>query len=139
MNFLLDTCIISEFTRHKPEPKVINWVASISEQTLFLSAVTLGEIQFGIERLPDSPRKNQLLGWVNNDLVTRFSDRILSLDNQTLSIWGSLKARLEKSGQPLPVMDSLIAATALQHNLILVTQNVVDFRARGLSILNPWE
>jgi len=80
-----------------------------------------------------------LLLWVNSDLMARFGDRILPMENLTLLTWGSLKARLEKSGQPMPVMNSLIAATALQHNLILVTRNVADFHACGPSILNPWE
>ncbi len=139
MNYLLDTCVLSEFTRRQPAEAVIRWVDSIAEEKLFLSVITLGEIQRGIERLPESQRKQELLGWMNNQLSERFSRRILSLDAATLLLWGSLTARLEKSGQPLALMDSLISATALQHNLIVVTRNGSDFMPCGVQVVNPWE
>ncbi len=138
MNYLLDTCVLSEFTRRKPEEKVIRWVESIDEEKLFLSAITIGEIQRGIERLPDSPRKTELLVWMNNDLIERFTSRILSIDAQTMFVWGSLVARMENSGHPISVMDSLIVATALQNNLIIVTRNVSDFLPSGVQVINPW-
>jgi predicted nucleic acid-binding protein len=139
MNYLLDTCILSEFTRHTPSEKVIRWVDNIDEEKLFLSAITIGEIQRGIERLPESHRKTELLVWVNNGLIQRFGERILPLDSQTMFLWGSLTARMENSGQPVPVMDSLIVATALQNNLIIVTRNVSDFLPCGVQLINPWE
>lgn len=138
MNYLLDTCVLSEFTRRKPEEKVIRWVESIDEEKLFLSAITIGEIQRGIERLPDSPRKTELLVWMNNDLIERFTSRILSIDAQTMFVWGSLVVRMENSGHPISVMDSLIVATALQNNLIIVTRNVSDFLPSGVQVINPW-
>ncbi|PKO15834.1 MAG: VapC toxin family PIN domain ribonuclease [Chloroflexi bacterium HGW-Chloroflexi-10] len=138
MNYLLDTCVLSEFTRRKPEEKILQWVASIDEERLFLSAVTIGEIQRGIERLPDSNRKTELQVWWNNGLLDRFHDRVLPLDAQTMLLWGSLTARMENNGQPMSVMDALIAATAFQHNLIVVTRNQSDFLLCGVQLINPW-
>jgi toxin FitB len=139
MNYLLDTCVLSEFTRRQPDEKVIGWMNSIAEEMLYLSAITIGEIQRGIERLPESHRKTELVVWINNGLIKRFGQRILPLDTQALLLWGSLTARLENSGKPMSVMDSLIAATALSNNLIIVTRNVPDFLPCGAQVINPWE
>jgi toxin FitB len=139
MNYLLDICVLSEFTRRNPEEKVVRWVDSIDEEQLFLSAITIGEIQRGIERLPESHRKTELLVWLNTGLIERFGQRILPLETQTMFLWGSLAARLENAGQPMAVMDSLIAATALQNNLIIVTRNTPDFLTCGAQLVNPWE
>jgi toxin FitB len=139
MNYLLDTCVLSEFTRHKPNEEVVLWMESIDEDKLFISAITIGEIQHGIERLPESHRKTELLVWMNNRLIQRFGQRILPLDTQTMFLWGSLIAQVEKSGQPMPVMDSLIAATALFNNLIIVTRNGSDFLPCGVQVINPWD
>ena len=139
MNYLLDTCVISEFTRRQPDERIIHWLDSLDEAKLFLSVITIGEIQHGIERLPDSRRKNELMIWLNVGLIERFSGRILALDVPTLVLWGTLIAHLEASGQPMSVMDSLIAASALHNNLILVTRNTADFVPCGVQLLNPWE
>jgi toxin FitB len=139
MNYLLDTCVLSEFTRHQPDEKVIRWVDSITENRLFLSVISIGEIQHGIERLPDSHRKTELLVWLNNGLIQRFDRRLLPLETQTMLVWGALIARMERSGKPMPVMDSLITATAIQNNLIIVTRNVADFTDCGVQLINPWE
>jgi len=139
MNYLLDTCVLSEFVRYNPQEKVIRWMDSVNEDKLFISVITVGEIQRGIERLPESYRRIELVVWMNKNLLARFGHRILSLDSQTMFLWGTLTARLERSGHPLPVMDTLIAATALQYNLIIVTRNVVDFLPCGVQIINPWD
>jgi predicted nucleic acid-binding protein len=139
MNYLLDTCVLSEFTRHQPDVRVIDWLNSIEEDKLFISVITIGEIQRGIERLPDSHRKTELLIWMNNGLFTRFAERMVSIDAPTMFIWGSLVARLEAAGQPMGVMDSLIIASALQNNLIIATRNVADFLPSGVQVINPWE
>ena len=139
MNYLLDTCVLSEFTRRKPDEKVTRWIDSTDEEKLFISVITIGEIQRGIELLPESHRKTELLAWMNNELIERFGQRILPLDTQTLFLWGSLTARLQKTGQPLGVMDSLIAASAIQHNLIIVTRNIADFLPCSVQIINPWD
>jgi len=139
VNYLLDTCVLSEFTRRKPEEKVIRWVDRIDEEKIFISVITLGEIQRGAERLPESARKTELLVWMNTALSERLAGRMLPLDASTMLLWGSLTARLERLGQPLPVMDSLIAATALQHSLIIATRNLADFSITGVQVINPWE
>jgi len=139
VNYLLDTCVLSEFARRKPEEKVIRWVDSIDEEKIFISVITLGQIQRGVERLPESARKTELLVWMNTALSERLAGRMLPLDASTMLLWGSLTARLERLGQPLPVMDSLIAATALQHSLIIATRNLADFSITGVQVINPWE
>jgi predicted nucleic acid-binding protein len=139
MNYLLDTCVLSEFTRRQPEPRVVDWLDSIDEEKLFISVITIGEIQRGIERLPDSHRKTELLVWMNTGLLARFAGRMVALDAPTMFLWGSLVARLEATGQPMGVMDSLILASALQNNLIIATRNVADFLPGGVQVINPWE
>ena len=139
MNYLLDTCVLSEFTRRQPEPRVIDWLNSVDEERLYISVITIGEIQRGIERLPDSHRITELLVWMNGGLLTRFAGRMVAIDAPTMFLWGSLVARLEATGQPMGVMDSLILASALQNNLIIATRNVIDFVPGGVQVINPWE
>ncbi len=138
MNYLLDACVISEFTRRESDQKVIHWFEGIDEQTIFISAITIGEILRSIERLPESQRKIEFLGWINNRFIPRFGPRILPLETQPMFRWGSLAARLEASGQTVPLVDTLLAATALQHNLIIVTRYVSDFLPCGVQVFNPW-
>jgi predicted nucleic acid-binding protein len=138
MNYLLDTCVLSEFTRRQPDEGVIGWLNAIADANLFISVITVGEIQHGIERLPDSHRKTELLAWMNNGLLKRFAVRMIVIDVATMVMWGSLTARLEATGQPMGVMDSLIAASALQNNLIVTTRNVADFLPCGVQVINPW-
>lgn len=138
MKYLLDTCVLSEFTHREPDSNLMTWLDSVDESLLYLSVITLGEIQRGIMRLPDSRRKNELVRWMNTGITERFAQRILSINSQTMFIWGGFTARLEKNGQPMPVMDSLIAATTIEHNLILVTRNVSDFTHCGVQFINPW-
>ena len=139
MNYLMDTCVLSEFTRRQPDVRVIDWLKSIEEEKLFISVITIGEIQRGIERLPNSHRKTELLSWMNNELLTRFAERMITIDTPTMFLWGSLFTRLEASGQKMGVMDSLILASALQNNLIIATRNVADYLTSGVQMINPWE
>ena len=134
MNYLLDTCVISEFTSKQPEPQVIEWMDAVNDETLFLSAITIGEIQRGIAKLPDSPRREKLEKWLHEDLFLRFNGRILPLTAQVMLTWGKLTAQ----GRTLPAVDSMIAALALHHNLCLVTRNVKDFDGTGVTLFNPW-
>ena len=138
MSFLLDTCVISELVAKQPSPAVVHWVDSIDENMLFLSAITIGEIKRGIEKLPDSSRKSALEDWLESDLLIRFRDKILSIDAAVMLVWGQLAADLEKQGKPMPAIDSLIAATCLQGKLDLVTRNESDFVHSGVSVINPW-
>lgn len=139
MNYLLDTCVLSEFTRHVPNSKLIQWLDSMDESSLFLSVITVGEIQRGITRLVESRRQKELIIWMDTVINQRFQHRILSITAQTMLTWGALTARLEKEGHPMPVMDSLIAATVIENNLSLITRNVADFSQCGIQIINPWE
>jgi predicted nucleic acid-binding protein len=139
MTYLLDTCVISELVTKQPNRHVVQWVDSIDEDKLFLSAITVGEIKRGIEKLADSSRKNALAGWLEGDLLIRFTDRILPIDVPVMLVWGQLTANLEKQGRRMPAVDSLIAATCLQARLDLVTRNERDFAHSGITVVNPWE
>ncbi len=139
MNYLLDTCVLSEFTRYRPEEKVIRWVDSVDEEELLVSVVTLGEVHRGIEKLPGSHRKTELTTWLDEQLITRFMGRIIPLDLPAMQVWGTLTARMDALGTPMGVMDSLIAASALSRNLVLVTRNVRDFQGCNIRLINPWD
>lgn len=139
MTYLLDTCVISEFTRRQPNERVVRWLSEADEDALYLSVLSIGEIRHGIERLDDSPRKAELRYWLENDLIPRFDKRILPLDISTLLVWGELVGRLERQGRRIPAFDGLIAATALAHDLVIVTRNTVDFAPAGVQLFNPWE
>ena len=139
MTFLLDTCVISELVAKQPNLHVVQWVDSIDEDKLFLSAITIGEIKRGIEKLPDSSRKSALAEWLEGDLLIRFTDRILPIDVPVMLVWGQLTADLEKQGRRMPAIDSLMAATCLQARLDLVTRNERDFAHSGITVVNPWE
>jgi toxin FitB len=138
MTYLLDTCLISELVTKHPNPQVLAWLDTQPPETLYLSIITIGEIAKGIGKLPESARKKRLADWLNQDLLSRFEHRIIGLDIPTMKLWGNLVGRLEPQGRVLPVMDSLIAAIALQNNLTLVTRNEADFIGTGLAIVNPW-
>jgi toxin FitB len=138
MKNLLDTCVIAEYQKPVPEVKVITWLSSQIEESLFLSVLTVGEIEKGIARLPASKRKNNLKVFLEN-LVARFDRRIINLDTAILRRWGQLTGSLEKKGRILPVIDSLLAATALEYDLTIVTRNAADFTATGAPLLNAWD
>ena len=138
MKALLDTCVISELVAKQPNPKVVEFVDSLDPEDVYLSAITIGEIIKGIEKLPASRRKVALLAWLKDDLLVRFDGKIVSLDKDVLMEWGTLTARLELTGRPMPAIDSLIAASARAYQMTLVTRNVVDFEGADVEILNPW-
>jgi len=138
MTYLLDTCLVSELVSPKPHPSVVQWMRSQDYAKLYLSVVTMGEIAKGICKLVPSKRKQRLQRWLDEDLAHQFSGRILGFDIQTMRLWGNLVGQLEQEGRPLPVLDSLIAATALEHSLSLVTRNESDFAGTTVTIVNPW-
>ena len=135
---MLDTNVISELARRKPEPKIAAWVEATDEMLLHLSVLTLGEIRKGIVSLRDSSRRVALEAWLDGDLVVRFAGRILTVDEAVADRWGQLSAHGESRNSPLPVIDGLLAATALQYNLTLVTRNVRDVVSSGVPLFNPW-
>jgi toxin FitB len=139
VSLLLDTSVISELVRKSPHLPVLEWIGAQDETALYLSVVTIGEIEKGIARLPASARKTKLQSWVRRDLAERFGARLLAVDIRAATRWGTLTGESEKRGQPLPVIDSLIAATALVHGFAVVTRNVDDFKRCGVACVNPWE
>ena len=139
MKYLLDTCLISELVKKEPNPAVIVWLDKQDERKLFLSVLNLGELRKGISKLPDGTKKNELQAWVDQDLVERFSGRILELNLDTSLRWGQFQGEAERLGEKLPVMDSLIAATAVAHGLVVVTRNTRDLERCGAPLFNPWE
>lgn len=138
MSWLLDTCAISEYAKRAPNRNVIAWLDAQDEASLFISVITLGEIEKGILKLraTDAHRSQKLTAWLGL-VEQRFYGRILPLDSASLHVWAQLSANAELAGTPLPVMDGLIMATAQCHGLTVVTRNVQDF-AHYPQVLNPW-
>jgi toxin FitB len=137
--FLLDTNCISEVVCTRPEPRVLEWMEAADECLLFLSVLTLGEIRKGIARLPQNRWRTHLESWLELELRGRFAGKILPVDGAVADRWGLLAADAKRKGSSLSAIDGLLAATALEHNLTLVSRNVTDFANTALSILNPWE
>jgi predicted nucleic acid-binding protein len=136
--FLLDTNCISELIRVEPEPQVVRWIEEVDERLFFLSVLTIGEIRKGIAGQVAGKQGTKLEGWLELELKVRFSDRILPIDDEIAERWGVLSARAKARGKPLSVIDGLLAATALHHQLAIVTRNVADFSQTDVSIVNPW-
>lgn len=138
MSWLLDTSVVSEAMRARPDGRVLGWLAAQAPDALFLSALTIGEIKEGIERLAPGRRRDALGEWLDGDLMVRYGDRVLPVDPAVARRWGTLRAAAIAQGLTPPAIDSLIAATAAHHGLTLVTRNVKDFRAFGIPLLDPW-
>ena len=136
--FLLDTTIISELVKRKPEPRVTAWIESTDENLLYLSVLTLGEIRKGLVSLRDAARRVVLEAWMDSDLILRFAERILRIDREVADRWGRLAAKAAAVKSPLPVIGGLLAATALHQNLTLVTRNTKDIAVTGVPVFNPW-
>ncbi|MGH8720223.1 MAG: type II toxin-antitoxin system VapC family toxin [Burkholderiales bacterium] len=139
MSWLLDTCVVSELVKPSPNFGLLAWLAQCEETSLFLSVITLGELEKGIVKLGDSARRAKLRAWMRRDLVQRFEDRVLPIDATIAARWGALTGESESRGKPLPVIDSLIAATCLVHDLAVVTRNTRDFERCGARCFSPWE
>jgi toxin FitB len=136
--FLLDTNVISELVKPHPDAKVITWISSVDERLLWLSTLTLGEIRKGVASLSITPRRFALEGWLELELPERFYGRILSVDQPVADRWGRLAAAAAEKKLQLPVIDGLLAATALQHDLTFVTRNTHDIEPTSVSVMNPW-
>lgn len=136
MSYLIDTNVVSELARPKPDPRVVAWFGRAPYATLHLSVLSFGELRAGVERLQPAARRERLRTWLEQDLPAWFGDRLLPISTAVADRWGRLVAEHRR---PLPAVDSLLAATALHHDLRLVTRNVADFGFPGLAVVNPWE
>ena len=134
---LLDTCVISEAIRPNPSDVVLDWLDGVPELNVYLPALVVGELQKGVELLPKGSKRTALRVWLEQ-MTERFSGRILSFDEETAKTWGSLTARMERSGRKLPAVDSMLAAVALHHSALLATRNITDYRDTGVEVINPW-
>ena len=138
MSFLLDTNVVSESTKPRPNPGVVAWLAAVDEDDVFLSVITLTELRYGVERLAQGRRRKQLDRWLQQDLPLRFEGMILPIDALVADTCGKLVARTESLGRPIEARVAFIAATAQVHQLTLVTRNVSHFETTVKSILTPW-
>jgi toxin FitB len=139
MRFLLDTCVISETVKPRPDKRVQRWMRQREEASWYLSVLTLGEIRRGVLQMPESKRKTFLREWIDRVLPRDFEGRILPVTEEVAQTWGQIQAAAHSEGKLMPAVDSLIAATALTHNLVMVTRNVQDMEASGIEIINPWQ
>ena len=138
MSFLLDTNVVSEWTKPHPNPGVVEWLETVNEDDVFLSVITFAELRHGIERLAGGARRRKLDHWLKSELPARFEGRIAIIDGAVADEWGRLVAQRESSSKSIHAMDALIAATARVHALTLVTRNVSDFSASLKELVNPW-
>lgn len=137
MMYILDTCAVSETIKALPDENFVAWLRQQKQEQLFITAFSLGELRKGIDRLDAGVKKHQLLLWLAR-LAEEYQERVLDFDSGSAMTWGSLCAESEKTGRPLPLMDSLIAATTLRHGGTLVTRNEKDYYNTGVLLLNPW-
>lgn len=139
MNYLLDTCVLSEARRKQGHAGLKAWLRSVPEQHLFISVITLGEIQQGISKLISDPSRQQILQqWLDSRLRSRFESRTLALDGETALIWGQLRGEAMAKGQTVPVVDAFLAATAIRHSLMMATRNIDDYKQFPVRLFNPW-
>jgi len=137
--FLLDTNCISELVRPKPELRVLEWMEAADEALLYLSVLTVGEIRKGVAGLTQGKKRTRLEAWLEVDLQGRFSGRIVPIDAAIADRWGLLAAEGKRKGKALPIVDGLLAATALHYNLTVVSRNASNFAFTQVPVLNPWE
>ncbi len=136
--FLLDTNVVSELVRPRPDLRVTRWIDGVHEDLLYLSVLTLGEIRKGIASLSDTRRRVRLEAWLNSELILRFAGRVVPIDLSIADRWGWLASAAVSAGASLPVIDGLLAATAIEFNLTLVTRNTKDVFNTGVPLFNPW-
>lgn len=137
--YLLDTNVVSEAIKPQPAGNVVTWLAAQASSDVYLSVLTLGEIEQGIVRAPNLRRAERLKHWLEEELQPQFRGRILPIDVQVMKSWGQLTGRALQQGRPVSYADSLLAATAVTHGLTLVTRNIGDVAALPVQTLNPWD
>jgi predicted nucleic acid-binding protein len=136
--FLLDTNVISELIKARPDPGVTQWIEATDENLIYLSVLTLGEIRKGITSLPEGRRRLRLEAWLDRDLALRFSGRILPIDHAVAYRWGRLAGSVSARRSPIPVIDGLLAATALHYDLTFVTRDTKHLEATRATFFDPW-
>jgi predicted nucleic acid-binding protein len=136
VSYLLDTNVVWEVVRPRPDARVVRWMRDVPHSAMHLSVLSAGELRRGIEKLEDTRRRERLRLWFEQDLPGWFDDRLLPITATVADRWGRLVAEV---GRPVPAIDSLIAATALVHGLRIVTRNVRHFRFPDVDVVNPWE
>ena len=136
--YLVDTNVISELAKTSPQPVVRQWAQEADPDSLFISVITVGELRRGIVLHPDPVRRARLDKWKREVLTNWFADRILDITGDIAERWGELSALSQQTGHPLPVLDLLLAATAAEHRLTVVTRNVAHFQGIGVDVLSPW-
>jgi predicted nucleic acid-binding protein len=137
VNYLLDTNVVSEWVKPRPNPGVVGWLSDVDEDRVFLSVITIVEVRFGIERMLPGERRRRLAAWLEQELPLRFESRILNVDPAVAETCGKLAAA-EARGRRMEAMDALIAATAITHSLSLVTRDASHFQLALSAIINPW-
>lgn len=137
MSYLLDTNVISELVKHKPNERVVKWIDDINSEKLYLSVISIGEIRKGVAGIQEPRRQEKISQWLESELPDYFEERILNIDLKVADMWGQLQSK--NKAYTLPAIDGLIAATAQVHNLTLVTRNTKDFNNVSIKIINPWE
>lgn len=135
MKYLLDTNVISEAMKAKPNKKVMQWTSQIPLENLFISVLSLGEIRKGVEKLLDSKKKQKLNTWLDVELANSFDGRVVSVDEHIAECWGRMLARAQR---PIAAIDGLLAATAIHVDMTLVTRNTKDFAGLPVELFNPW-
>ena len=138
MAFLLDTNVISETFRPRPDPRVLEWVRRQMASDLFLAAMSLGELVRGARRVKERAKRERLAHWINHELATQFQGRILPFDREAAVIWGTIMGEGDRTGRPKPMADAQIAAVALRNGLTLATRNIRDFKNMGVALVDPW-
>lgn len=136
---MLDTCAISELAKRQPDKNVVNWINRADEELLYLSVLTVGEIQKGISKLGDLRKRTKIQEWIDSELRTRFSRRVLPITEEVALTWGTIEGAAEAEGRPIPIIDGLIGATAIAHNLTVITRNVADIASTGARVFDPWK
>jgi predicted nucleic acid-binding protein len=137
VRYLLDTCAVSELQKMNPHPRVVERIKGMKPNDVFLSVITLAELDRGILMLPEGRKRRELEHW-SEAVQGEFANSVLDVDREVARLWAELSVRVHRSGGALSLGDGLIAATATRHGLHLVTRNTKDFVATGVLILNPW-
>jgi predicted nucleic acid-binding protein len=138
VRFLLDTCVLSELVKPKPDANVVDWVGRQDEHNLFLSVITIGELRKGIAKLPPGSKRSRLERWVAEELAARFRQRVIPVESRVASAWGVILGEAESRGEKIPVIDALIGSSAIVHGCTVATRNVSDLDRTGADVISPW-